>query len=62
MPITDSIMELEKLRYKILRGTTHPHVFFQLRHIFHMLESIGSSRIEGNNTTVMDYIDSIGSK
>ena len=28
MPITDSIMELEKLRYKILRGTTHPHVFF----------------------------------
>jgi Fic family protein len=57
MPITDSIMELEKLRYKILRGTTHPHVFFQLRHIFHMLESIGSSRIEGNNTTVMDYIE-----
>lgn len=57
MPITDSIMELEKLRYKLLRGTTHPNVFFQLRHIFHMIESIGSSRIEGNNTTVMDYVE-----
>lgn len=57
MPITDAIMELEKLRYKRLSGTTHPNVFFQLKHIFHMLESIGSSRIEGNNTTVMDYVE-----
>lgn len=57
MPITDAIMELEKLRYKRLGGTTHPNVFFQLKHIFHMLESIGSSRIEGNNTTVMDYVE-----
>ena len=23
-----------------------------------MLESIGSSRIEGNNTTIMDYVES----
>lgn len=57
MPITDAIMELEQLRYKRLSGTTHPNVFFQLKHIFHMLESIGSSRIEGNNTTVMDYVE-----
>lgn len=57
MPITDAIMELEKLRYKQLSGTTPPNVFFQLKHIFHMLESIGSSRIEGNNTTVMDYVE-----
>ncbi|MEG1622628.1 MAG: Fic family protein [Alistipes sp.] len=58
MPITDSIMELEQLRYKILQGTTQSDVFFQLKHVFHMLESIGSSRIEGNNTTVMDYVES----
>ena len=58
MPITDLIMELEKLRYKTLRGTTHPLVFMQVKSIFHMLESIGSSRIEGNNTTIMDYVES----
>ena len=57
MPITDAIMELEKLRYKRLSGSTWPCIFFQLQHIFHMLESIGSSRIEGNNTTIMDYVE-----
>lgn len=58
LPITDLIIELEKLRYKELRGTTHPLVFLQLRQLFQMLESIGSSRIEGNNTTVLDYVES----
>lgn len=58
MPITDLVLELEKLRYKILEGTTHPLVFSQMKSIFHMLESIGSSRIEGNNTTIMDYVES----
>lgn len=57
MPITDLIMELEQLRYKHLHGTTHPLVFAQLKSLFHMLESIGSSRIEGNNTTVLDYVE-----
>ena len=59
MPITDLIMELEKLRYKQLRGSTHQLVFLQLKALFHMLESIGSSRIEGNNTTVLDYVESV---
>ena len=58
MPITDLIMGLEKLRYKEFIGTTHPLVFAQIKGIFHMLESIGSSRIEGNNTTIMDYVES----
>lgn len=57
MPITDLIMELEQLRYKQLNGSTHPLVFMQLKYLFHMLESIGSSRIEGNNTTVLDYVE-----
>lgn len=35
----------------------HPQVFFQLKHIFHTLESIGSARIEGNNTTIAEYIE-----
>lgn len=58
MPITDLIMELEKMRYMILKSDTHPLVFQQIRQIFQTLESIGSSRIEGNNTTIMDYVES----
>lgn len=57
-PIMDSIIGLEVLRYKRLYGTTPPFIFFQLKSIFHMLESIGSARIEGNNTTIADYIES----
>ena len=55
--LTDLIIELDYLRKKPLGGSTHPHVFFQLKHIFHTLESIGSARIEGNNTTVAEYIE-----
>lgn len=58
MPITDLILELEKLRYRDFNGMTNPLIFNQIRGIFQMLESIGSSRIEGNNTTVMDYVES----
>lgn len=32
-------------------------MFAQLKSLFHMLESIGSSRIEGNNTTILDYVE-----
>lgn len=31
MPIIDLIMELEKLRYKHLQGSTHPLVFMWLK-------------------------------
>ncbi len=55
--LTDLIIELDYLRKKKLTGTTHPQVFFQLKHIFHTLESIGSARIEGNNTTLAEYIE-----
>lgn len=55
--LTDLIIELDYLRKKPLGGSTHPNVFFQLKHIFHTLESIGSARIEGNNTTVAEYIE-----
>lgn len=55
--LTDLIIELDYLRKKQLGGSTHPKVFFQLKHIFHTLESIGSARIEGNNTTITEYIE-----
>ncbi|MBL4674861.1 MAG: Fic family protein [Mucilaginibacter sp.] len=56
-PLTDLIIDLEKLRTKVLSGTTNPSVFFQLKNIFHFLESIGSARIEGNNTTIAEYVE-----
>ncbi|MEZ5037050.1 MAG: Fic family protein [Chitinophagales bacterium] len=55
--LTDLIIDLEHLRKKQLGGSTHPQVFFQLKHIFHTLESIGSARIEGNNTTITEYFE-----
>lgn len=55
--LTDLIIELDYLRKKRLGGTTHPIVFFQLKNIFHTLESIGSARIEGNRTTLAEYIE-----
>ncbi len=55
--LTDLIIDLNYLRRKPLAGSTHPQVFFQLKHIFHTLESIGSARIEGNNTTIAEYIE-----
>jgi len=57
-PLTDVVMELEHLRKLQLSGDTPPAVFFQLKKIFHTLESLGSARIEGNHTTLADYIES----
>ena len=55
--LTDHIMHLEYLRRLQLLGTTPVPTFFQIKSIFHTLESIGSARIEGNRTTVIEYID-----
>lgn len=57
--LTSLIMELDYLRKKKLGGSTHPLIFFQLKYIYHLLESIGSARIEGNRTTVSEFIESI---
>lgn len=57
-PLVDVLTELEHLRRLQLGGTTPPQVFFQLKAIFHMLESLGSARIEGNHTTLADYVES----
>lgn len=57
-PLVDVLTELEHLRRLQLGGSTPPQVFFQLKYIFHMLESLGSARIEGNHTTLADYVES----
>lgn len=56
--LVDVLTELEHLRRLQLHGTTPAPVFFQLKDIFHMLESLGSARIEGNHTTLADYVES----
>lgn len=56
-PLVDVVTNLERLRGLQLQGTTPPPVFYQLKAIFHMLESLGSARIEGNHTTLVDYAE-----
>ncbi|MEE3508897.1 Fic family protein [Pseudomonas sp. 10C3] len=56
--LVDVLSELEHLRRLKLEGDTPAPVFFQLKSISHTLESLGSARIEGNHTTLADYIDS----
>lgn len=57
-PLVDVVTELEHLRRLRLGGSTPTPVFLQLKHIFHMLESLGSARIEGNHTTLADFVES----
>ncbi len=56
-PLTDDIVELEKLRKKYIFGSTPPDIFFQIKSLFHLLESLASARIEGNYTTVLELVD-----
>jgi len=56
-PLTDLIIELNHLRRKKLGGSTRPQIFFQLKNIFHLLESLESARIEGNRTTLAEVVD-----
>ncbi len=55
--IMDQILELEHLRKRQLEWSTHPMIFFQLKSIFHTLESIWSARIEWNRTTLAEFIE-----
>jgi len=55
--LVDLIIDLDHLRRKKLGGTTYSGIFFQLKRIFHTLESVGSARLEGNRTTVSEYIE-----
>ncbi|NYT64689.1 Fic family protein [Alcaligenaceae bacterium] len=56
-PLVDTLEELSYLRRLAMGGTTPAPIFFQLKEIFHILESLGSARIEGNHTTLSDYVE-----
>ncbi len=55
--LTDLIIELEGLRNKNVSGTAKPWVFFELKNLFHIVEALSSARIEGNHTTLADFVD-----
>ncbi len=56
-PLLDVLTDLEYLRRLEMRGTTPLPVFLQLKQVFHLLESLASARIEGNHTTLADYVE-----
>jgi Fic family protein len=55
--LTDLIVSLEGLRNRQVTGSTPPWIFFELKGLFHVIEALSSARIEGNHTTLADYID-----
>lgn len=57
--LASTIIELEKLRVKKLGGPVPPYIFFQIKDIFQKFESLGSARIEGNNTTLAEFVEKI---
>ena len=57
--IVKNILSLEKLRSDKIISDIPPYIFFQLKTIFQTLETIGSSRIEGNHTTLSEYVDKL---
>jgi len=40
-----------------MEATTTPWVFFGLKNLYQTIESVISARIEGNNTTIADYVE-----
>lgn len=50
------IMQLEVLRNRNYVSNLNPLLFTQVKSIFHMIESLQSARIEGNRTTISDYV------
>lgn len=61
-PLLDSdvaglVLELETLRGRELSGTTPPWIFFGIKNLFQTIESVISTHIEGNNTTIAAYVE-----
>ena len=57
--LASTVVELERLRVKRLGGPVPPYIFFQLKELFHWLESLGSTRIEGNRTTLAEFVEKV---
>src|SRR5262249_15606519 len=55
--VGELVVELESLRIRQVSGTTPPWVFFGIKNLFQTVESVISSHIEGNNTTIAAYVE-----
>lgn len=60
--LTGLIVELERVREKFDHGTTSEPIFFELKNIFQLATSMTSARIEGNHTTVVDFVEAINNE
>lgn len=56
--LVELIMRLEVLRNCVVQLEIDYRLFVQIQAILHMIESLHSARIEGNRTTISDYISS----
>lgn len=54
--LTRAVIELERARADLNRGTTPPEFYFQVKDLFQLLTSIMSARIEGNRTSILDAV------
>ena len=52
-PITKTIFEIENMRYRRSYGSTPPWLFYDMKNIIYLVESVSSARIEGNHTTMV---------
>ena len=55
-PIVEMIVKLETLRGTEVKPEVNKILFNQLKQIFHTVESLCSARIEGNRTTISNYV------
>lgn len=55
--IADLVIDLDHLRKKEIHSRTHPLVFRDLLSLFHTIEAVGSARIEGNATQILELMD-----
>jgi len=55
--IADLVIDLDHLRKKEIHTRTHPLVYRDLLSLFHTIEAVGSARIEGNTTQLLELMD-----
>lgn len=58
-PITNTIFEIENMRNRYIHGSTPPWIFYDIKNIIYLMESVASARIEGNNTTLISAATSL---
>lgn len=59
--LTRAVIELERERANLNKGSTPHEVFVQLKDLFQLLTSIMSARIEGNKTSLLDAVSGAAS-